>query len=109
MSARQYAAITTGSNLTPLTHEVRDRFGTAIDFTGATITVLVKDELTGETIVAAGAGAVSAYPRQVEFSFADVDVAKITYATTWLVEWTIVLAGKTYRSAQYKLPVRPKL
>jgi len=103
-----YPLRTTGSNLEPITFELRDqRTGTRMDLTGATVTVKVTDEHTQEVIVAGGSGAVdTANTALVSYSFSDAEVAKITYETTWLVEWTIVLSGKTYRSEQIRLPVQ---
>lgn len=111
--AFSYNTITTGSNFAPLSLLVKDGItGLPVNFTGATVTVVVKDEQTGETIVAAGSGAVnSANPTLVEFYFADEDVAKITRVTTWQVEWTIEAAsGRTYVTPEpIRLPVRPRL
>lgn len=105
--------ITTGSNFAPLSLLLKDGVtGLPVNLTGATVSVVVKDEQTGMTIVAAGAGSVNgANPTLVEFYFADVDVAKITRVATWLVEWTIVAAnGRTYRTPEpLRLPVRPRL
>lgn len=106
-----YAPISANSNLVPITFELRDqRTGVRMDLTGATVTVNVKDEHTQEVIVASGSGTVDTLNTAlVSYSFADGEVAKITYETTWLVEWTIVLSSKTYRSEAIRLPVRPRL
>ena len=111
--AFSYNTITTGSNFAPLSLLVKDGItGLPVNFTDADVLVVVKDEQTGEAIVAAGVGSVNgSNPTLVEFYFADEDVAKITRITTWLVEWTIVAAnGRTYRTPEpLRLPVRPRL
>lgn len=112
MTTSPYAPISTGSNLDVISFDVRDPVtGIRENLTGATVTVLIKDEHTRETIVAAGAGTVnSLITSRIQYVLANVDVAKITYETTWLVEWTVVLSGKTFRSPEpIRLPVRPRL
>lgn len=110
---KPYAPISTGSNLAKIALEYRDaETGLRVDLTDATVTVTVKDERTGETVIASGAGVVNTLDTSlVEYTFSDVDVAKITYETTWLVEWMIVAdGGGTFRSPEpHRLPVRPKL
>lgn len=112
MTTPPYAPISTGSNLDVISYEHRNPVtGIKEVLTGATVTVLIKDERTLETIVAAGSGTVNSLnTSRVDYVLADADVAKITYETTWLVEWKIVLTGKTFRSPEtIRLPVRPKL
>lgn len=113
MTTPPYAPISTGSTLDAISFDVRDPVtGIREDMTGATVTVLLKDEHTREVIVAAGAGTVNTLiTSRVQYVLADVDVAKITYETTWLVEWKIVaIGGRTFRSPEpIRLPVRPKL
>lgn len=112
MTTPPYAPISTGSNLEVISFELRDPVtGIREDLTDATVTVLIKDERTQETIVTAGVGSVnSLITSRVEYVLADADVAKITYETIWLVEWTIALDGKTFRSPEpIRLPVHPRL
>lgn len=113
MPTPPYAPISTGSNLSVLSYDVRDPVtGIREDLSDATVTVLIKDEHTREVIVAAGVGSVnSLITSRIEYLLADVDVAKITYETTWLVEWTVVTEDdRTWRSPEpIRLPVRPKL
>lgn len=113
MTTPPYAPISTGSNLDVISFEIRDPVtGIREDLTGATVTVTIKDEHTREAIVASGAGTVnSLITSRVQYVLADADVAKITYETTWLVEWKVVaIGGRTFRSPEpIRLPVRPRL
>jgi hypothetical protein len=108
-----YAPISTGSNLSPITFELRDpSTGLKVVLTGATVTVRVTDERTAEVIVAAGSGTVdTGNTSLVSYAFLDAEVAKIAYETTWLVEWKIVdTGGKVFRSPEpIRLPVRRNL
>lgn len=113
MQAFVYNAIATGSNFAPISFELRDgRTGQSITLTGSTVAVTVRDEQTGELILDSAEGAINSInPAIAEFYFADVDVAKITIESTWLVEWKITAANtRVFRNpVPCRLPVRLKL
>lgn len=102
-----YSPIVAGSDYSPLLLELVDVAGNAVDLTGATFAVTVKDELTGATIVQDGAAAVSSDPYVIEYFLA---APTVTTPATWLVEWKVTASGgKVQRSPVCRLPVLPKL
>lgn len=86
-----YAPIVAGSTYAPLTIELRDaRTGRYLDLTGASITITVIDERTGEVIVEAGeAEQNDDNPYWVEYFLTDLQAAKIIAPSTWIAQWSL--------------------
>lgn len=98
--AHQYAEIVRGSNYAPLTLELHDvQRNTAVDLTGATVTITITDESTGEVIVQDGIATQNLQnPYWVEYFLSDVEAAKIVQPSNWEVHWSLTAGnGRVYR------------
>lgn len=87
-----YRAKATGSNLAPLPIQVLDENDQPRDMANSAVTVRVVDEQTGEVIVD-GRAADLVQPLtlgRADFRFSADEAARITYPTTWLVQWTVI-------------------
>jgi len=84
-----------GSTYAPLPIDLRDAAtGLALDLTGATVTITIIDQATGQIIVEDGEGEQNEdNPYLVEFFFTDDQANKITVASTWLAQWTLTAAN----------------
>lgn len=111
--AFQYSEIVAGSNMAPLTLELRDgRTRKPLDLLGAEITITIIDETTGNVIVEAGEAAQSSTnPYWVEYFLTDQDAAKITAPSTWLAQWTLTAGNgsKHLVPTVCRIPVKPSV
>ena len=108
----QYDTIVAGSNLEPLTIELRNaRNGLPLPLSGATITITIRDETTGEVIADESEATPNASnPYWVDYYLSDDESAKITTQSTWLAQWTLTAGtGKKHLVPTIgRIPVRPR-
>jgi hypothetical protein len=103
-----YPPIVTDSNFNPIALRVK-REGVLLPALGVTVQVNVKDRDTGAVIVEDGV-ATSVGDGRWEYRFSPEQVALIVANSMWLVEWTIMAGGYTWRSNEPALlPVRKRL
>ncbi len=102
-----------GSDFTPLPLVLKDlQTRLHLDLTGASVTITIVDETTGETIVKDGAAEPNAdNPFLIEYYPTAPQVAKITASSTWIVQWTVIAGnGDKHIVPQLcRVPVRPPL
>lgn len=107
----RYAETVTGSNYAPFTLILKDvQRGGYVDLTGATVTINIFDETTGEQIVDNGVAAPNdVNPYWIEYYLTDIEAAKITQVSTWIGYWTLNAPnGRKYKvPTPCRIPVRP--
>lgn len=99
-----YRPIATNTNLEPIRAQLT-RGGRALDHSGYTATVSIRDESTNDLVVAAADAVVDA--DGASYALPTEVVSLITRDSNWLVEWHFVSpSGAAVRTLVARLPVR---
>ena len=105
----QYPARVIGSNFEPIAIEVSQE-GVLLPALGVTVLVNVKDADSRDLIVVDGVATAADELGRWKYYFTTDQITSITTSRTWLVEWTVIVGGYTWRSPDpATLPIRKRL